>query len=135
MNHKYVLILLLFIVSLLTMTEYDYSPEAYNRYIQKQQTIPRWVQQAKKTPLHGPSTGIPTVNSCSLEPGKNDLDYPLAQDGNRRARSYDHYDRYHPPSRDFDRHTLSSTSSAPSTFPSTPALLIHDDDANFKEVR
>ena len=84
----------------LTMTENDYSREAFDRYIRKQQSISKWVQQTKQVPLSDPFT--PATPNLSLCPLENDSGYSSAEDGIGIHRSYAEYDRSR--SRDFDRH-------------------------------
>jgi len=81
------------------MTEYDYSPEAVDRYVRKQQTVSKWVQKTKQGPMRDPFTpATPAVLA-------NDLDESSDQDDvrqHRRGQSYDQYDRHR--DRDLDRH-------------------------------
>lgn len=63
------------------MTEYDYSPEAYDRYLATQRRIANWVDQ---TEHHRPQFG-PTTQS-------------VADSSNSRTRHHRHY--YRPPSSD-----------------------------------
>ena len=75
------------------MTEYDYSPEAYDRYIRKQHAISKWVRKTKEGPLGDPHTpATPAFNVYALEDG---LDDSLDRMKHRRGQSYDQYDRHH----------------------------------------
>ncbi|KAF8803515.1 hypothetical protein BYT27DRAFT_7259972 [Phlegmacium glaucopus] len=80
------------------MTEYDYSPEAFDRYVRKQQTISKWVQKTSKGPMRDPFT---PATPAALA---NDLDASDQDDitERRRGQSYDQYDHHR--DRDRDRH-------------------------------
>jgi hypothetical protein len=82
------------------MTEYDYSPEALDRYIRKQQTIAHWVRKTKQGPMRDPFTpATPAANTYPLENPERPSDDLRTH---HRGLSYDEYDRH--PDRDFDRY-------------------------------
>ena len=76
------------------MTEYDYSPEALDRYVRKQQKIEQWVWRTKQGPMRDPFT--PATPAATT--------YPLENSGDLRKHhpglSYDQYNRH--PDRDLD---------------------------------
>ena len=79
------------------MTEYDYSPEALDRYVRKQRTIAHWVQKTKQGPMRDPFTpATPAANTYPLEnPERPSDDLRI----HHRGLSYDGY-----PDRDLDRY-------------------------------
>ena len=82
------------------MTEYDYSPEALDRYVRKQQTIAQWVQKTKQVPMRDPYTpATPANNTYPLENSERPSDDFRIH---HRGLSYDHYDRH--ADRDLDRY-------------------------------
>ncbi|KAF8162956.1 hypothetical protein B0H34DRAFT_301387 [Crassisporium funariophilum] len=77
------------------MTEYDYSPEAFERHLHKQNTIANWVDRTNQVPLRNPFTpATPAVQALHL---RNDREYDSDRDDGRRHRrrdSHDHRDRH-----------------------------------------
>ena len=82
------------------MTEYDYSPEALDRYVRKQRTIAQWVQKTEQGPMRDPYTpATPATNTHPLENSERPSDDLRIH---HRGLSYDQYDRH--PDRDLDRY-------------------------------
>ena len=82
------------------MTEYDYSPEALDRYVRKQRTIAHWVQKTKQGPMRDPFTpATPAANTYPLENPERPSDDLRTH---HRGLSYDEYDRH--PDRGLDRY-------------------------------
>lgn len=81
------------------MTEYDYSPQAVNNFLRKQEGIREWVDEIRRSPMRDPSTpATPAVNTYPLYPGRPSDDLRI----HHRGLSYDQYDRH--PDRDLDRY-------------------------------
>ncbi|PPQ73898.1 hypothetical protein CVT26_011731 [Gymnopilus dilepis] len=75
------------------MTEYDYSPEAFEAYIHKQQQIARWVDRTNRSPQKNPFTpATPAVQALALDRGL-DSDDEYDSDNRRRPRRREHRDR------------------------------------------
>jgi hypothetical protein len=73
-----------------SMTEYDYSPEAYERYVRKQQAIARWVDNTNLHTPANPFVPLPDASSStyrSQDRGLN-VDYERPS-SSRRSYSYD----------------------------------------------
>lgn len=84
----------------LTMTEYDYSPEALDRYVRKQRTIAQWVYKTEQGPMRDPHTpATPAANTYPLENSERPSDDLRIH---HRGLSYDQYDRH--PNRDLDNY-------------------------------
>ncbi|TFK42984.1 hypothetical protein BDQ12DRAFT_301932 [Crucibulum laeve] len=95
------------------MTEYDYSPEAYERYLDKQLKIARWVDTTHQYSPSNPFT-IATPHIKALKELNEEEHHRSSRHSSRHRRDED---RYH---RDRDRHhrdsspATSPTSSRPS---------------------
>lgn len=57
-----------------TMTEYDYSPEAYDRYKAKLRSIDRWVHETERHEPANPFMPTPGMPTARL-PGSSDVSY------------------------------------------------------------
>jgi hypothetical protein len=94
-----------------TMTEYDFSPEAFEAYIHKQQKIATWVDNTKRQPPANPFTpATPAVHALQIRREDDDSRH-------RRKESRDYRDRHRDQGRDRDKaidgtrqHTSSPTS-------------------------
>ncbi|KAF8968402.1 hypothetical protein BDZ97DRAFT_435078 [Flammula alnicola] len=90
------------------MTEYDYSPEAFEAHMRKQQQIARWVDNTNHYPLRNPFTpATPAVNAAAalqrdLEEDEEEEEYSDSKT-NRRRDSKDRRDRPRYQERDRDR--------------------------------
>ena len=83
------------------MTEYDYSPEARERYARKQRTVTQWVDKINQGPVCDPFTpATPAANTYPLE--NSDLSNNLRV--HHRGLSYDQHDRHRDRDRDLDRY-------------------------------
>ena len=85
------------------MTEYDFSPEAFEAHIRKQHQIARWVDNTNHTPLRNPFTpATPAVQAIALSKGYDYDDYDDSSRHYRKKESRDSRDRYRD-DRDRDR--------------------------------
>ncbi|PPR04979.1 hypothetical protein CVT24_010437 [Panaeolus cyanescens] len=83
------------------MTEYDFSPEALDAYIQKQNKIAHWARDCSRSPVSDPYTpATPHVKALNL--AKGNTPYPREQ-GHTRRPSYDYAPRESHRTRDFDK--------------------------------
>ncbi|KAF8188353.1 hypothetical protein BJ912DRAFT_1059483 [Pholiota molesta] len=77
--------------SLSRMTEYDYSPEAFDAYLRKQQQIARWVDKTAHSPFRDPYT--PATPADALRTRALDTDDRRDDSPHRRNASADRRDR------------------------------------------
>ncbi|KDR81790.1 hypothetical protein GALMADRAFT_221656 [Galerina marginata CBS 339.88] len=88
------------------MTEYDFSPEAFEAHIHKQQQIARWVDKTNRHPPRNPFTpATPAVQALALQRGYDSEDNYDDDDRrrHRRRESKDHKDRPRDMERNRDR--------------------------------
>ncbi len=76
------------------MTEYDFSPEAVDAYLRKQQQIARWVDKTNSKPCRDPYT--PATPAAPI-------DRALGDDTPHRRRTSDRHDRPRDPARSWSR--------------------------------
>jgi len=92
----------------MTMTEYDYSPEAYERYLSTQQRISRWVDHTQQQPPANPF--VPSVTSESRSSGGHYSSHSGSSSRRHDHRSSSHSNS-HASSRDYTADARSSSHS------------------------
>ena len=113
------------LVSLLsTMTEYDYSPEALDAYVLKQQKISNWVDETKRQPPANPFTpATPAVHALQIRREEDD-------NRHRRKDSRDYRDR-HREGRDPNRVIDPLSTRQQSVSPSSRKRSTHNHSASY----
>lgn len=117
--------------SLATMTEYDYSPEAYERYMAKQHSIANWVSKTNSYPPANPF--VPTTPAVQAKSLQRDMTRSSGHSSHHsRSKSAKYDDRrdrdrdVKPRDRDWDRqHYSDRPSNSSPTAPYLPPSNSH----------